>query len=281
MQGELEMEYYPKKSYGTLLGLVMGILIFGFCLWGIGYSLGDADRTLKMMLYIPAYFFLGIYLIVLSGSFNLSYRVNEEKLIVKWGFISLHIPWEDIDHVIQVKGKSNLFSILGMSWPGYIVGLYTAKGLGPVRMYATQPQEGFIYLKTHKGFFGLTPEDSKMIDVIASKAGKTIEIVDMGEIPDEIKGRSMHEDRFYRLLLILNILFIVMFSLYLGIFFPGSGAPRFIILLLVLAIALFFFNIGNAGRLFQFSSQGGYILLVIGIAVTGIFLILSLSEISL
>ncbi len=275
------MKYYPRKSYGILFGLIMGVLVFGFCLWGIGYSLGEDDEVLKVMLFIPAYFFLGIYIIVLLGSLNLSYRINENNLIIKWGIMSIKIPWDKIDSVVKVKGRTNLFSILGVSWPGYIVGLYTAKGLGPVRIYGTRIKEGFIYLKTGKGYFGITPEDNEIIDIIASKAGKSVETVDMQEIPEEIKGTSMQEDNFYRILLALNIIFLLVFSLYLAFFFPGSGAPRFIILLLVLAIALFFFNIGNAGRLFQFSSQGGYILLVIGIAVTGIFLILSLSEISL
>ncbi|HOQ10579.1 MAG TPA: hypothetical protein PLG09_10695, partial [Syntrophomonadaceae bacterium] len=85
----------------------------------------------------------------------------------------------------------------------------------------------------------------------------------------------------YRLLFILNIVFLLAFAVYLAVFFPGSGAPPIVVLLLVLAIALFFFNISNAGRLYQFSEMGGYILLIIGLAVTGIFIILSLSEISL
>jgi hypothetical protein len=71
------------------------------------------------------------------------------------------------------------------------------------------------------------------------------------------------------------------YSLYLALVFPGSGAPRFIVLLLVLALALFFFNIGNAERLYQFSTTGGYVLLSIGILVTGIFFILTLGELSL
>lgn len=275
------MKYNPKKSYGALLGFLLGFLVFGFCLWGIGYSLGENDQVLKVMLYIPAYLFLGIYIVVLLGTVNLSYRINEDHLAIRWAFMKIKIPWDKIDEIIQVKNKANLFSILGISWPGYIVGLYTAKGLGPVQIYGTNTREGFIYIKTLKGNFAVTPEDAKIIDVIAAKAGKTITTVDMKQLPEEIKGKSVHEDRFYRILLFLNIAFLLMFTFYLAIFFPGSGAPKFIILLLVLAIGLFFFNIGNAGRLFQFSSQGGYILLIIGIAVTGIFLILSLSEISL
>lgn len=275
------MKYKPKKSYGAVVGLIMGSLIFGFCFWGIEYSLGPEDQALKILLYIPAYLFFGIYIALISGAFRLYYEIKEDRLVIRWGLISLHIPWKNIEHVVKVNGKSNLFSILGISWPGYIIGFYMAKGLGPVKMYATRPGEGFLYLKTSKGFFGLTPENEEMLEAIANNAGKEIEIVDMDEVPPEIKGKSLQEDNFYQLLFYLNVIFLLLFAGYLAVFYPGSGAPRFIILLLVLAVALFFFNIGNAGRLYQFNSQGGYILLIIGIVVTGIFLILSLSEISM
>jgi hypothetical protein len=64
------------------------------------------------------------------------------------------------------------------------------------------------------------------------------------------------------------------------LFYPGSGAQPFTVLLLVLALALYFFNVSNASRLYNFSEQGGYILMGVGLAVTGTFLILALSEIS-
>jgi hypothetical protein len=71
----------------------------------------------------------------------------------------------------------------------------------------------------------------------------------------------------------------MIFAVYLAIFFPGSDAPKFVILLLVLALVLFIFNASNAKRLYQFSTQGAYITLLIGLAVTGTFIILSLSQV--
>lgn len=275
------MKMRPAPSTGPWLGLLLGVVIFGFTFWGIEYSLGPGDEALKMALNIPAYLFAGVFVLLLVGAFSLSYRMDDTHLTVQWGFRKIIIPWEEVNEVIQVTGKSNMFSILGASWPGYMVGLYSVKGLGPVRMYATRPYQGFVYLKTNSGFFGLTPQDGEMIKEIAQRAEKEIMTVNMDQMPEEIKGKSMQEDGFYRLLLIINMVFLVMFAGYLSVFFPASGAPRFIVLLLVLAVALFFFNIGNAGRLYQFSNQGGYILLVVGIAVTGTFFILSLSEISL
>ncbi len=273
-----------KKTPGIIFGILMGLVVFGFSFWGIGYSLGPQDATLKLMLYIPAYLFLFIYVFLLISASNMNYRIEDNGLVITWGLSKIHIDWQEIDNIIKVEGKSNLYSLFGMSWPGYMIGLYAAKGLGTARMYATNPWNGFIYIKTSKGFFGITPieEASKdLLHSIAEKSQKAIEYINMDAIDPDIKGESMQDDNFYHILFRLNIIFLAVFALYLAIFYPGSGAPPFTVLLLVLAIALFFFNIGNAGRLFQFSSTGGYILQVISLAVTGLFIILALSEITL
>ncbi len=275
----LRVKAKPTKAFW--LGLLFGTIVFTLVFWGIDFSLGPGDEALKVALVLPAYLFAGIFIVLLVGSFSLHYRIQDDTLLICWGLLKIRIPLNEINEVIKVSGKSNLYSILGASWPGYMVGLYSAKGLGATKMYATQTHQGFVYLKTNRGFFGITPSDDALIDRIAEETEKEITVIDMDKMPAEIKGRSMQDDGFYRLLYILNILLLLAFAIYLAICFPGSGAPPFIILLLVLAVALFFFNIGNAGRLYQFSEMGGYTLLVIGLAVTGLFLILALSEITL
>lgn len=273
-----------KKLRGISFGILMGLVVFGFSFWGIGFSLGPEDTTLKLLLYIPAYLFLFIYIVLLFSAFNLGYRIEGDGLVINWGLRRIHIAWQEIENIIQVEGQSNLYSIFGMSWPGYMVGLYAAKGLGTARMYATDPWKGFIYIKSSRGFYGITPAEEElksMLEVMAEKAHKPVEKVNMDTMDPDIKGESMQDDNFYHILFRLNIIFLVGFGAYLALCFPGSGAPDFTVLLLVLAVALFFFNIGNAGRLFQFSSTGGYVLQVISLAVTGLFIILALSEITL
>ena len=273
-----------KKTRGITWGILIGLVVFGFSFWGIGYSLGPQDSTLRLLLYIPAYLFLFVYLVLLLSAFNLNYRIEKDGLIINWGLRKINIGWQEIENIIKVEGQSNLYSILGMSWPGYMVGLYAAKGLGTVRMYAADPWKGFLYIKSSKGFYGITPVEEdieKIITIMAEKSHKPVEHINMDAMDPEIKGENMLEDNFYHLLLRLNIIFLLGFGLYLALFYPGSGAPTFTILLLVLALALFFFNIGTAGRLYQFSSIGGYILLLISLAVTGFFIILALSEITL
>jgi len=275
------MNYRPNKSYGGLVGLVWGVLIFGFCIWGINYALDAGDRTLRILLFTPTFLFLIIYIYLLLGAFFMRYKVDNNFLVITWGLHRKRIAWDQIDEIIEVKGRANIFPFLAVSWPGYMFGLYSAKGLGPVRMYASDVSQGFIYIKTKNGFFGISPADTNILDILAKKTGQQIQTVEVDKIPYESRGEIMHQDRFFSLYVKLNLIFLAIFALYIGIFFPGSDAPRFIILLLVLALALFIFNLSNARRLYQFSSSGAYITLLIGLAVTGIFVILSIVGVSL
>lgn len=269
------MNYRPEKPYGGWVGLLLGMVVFGFTIWGIGYALDDDNLTLKIMLYIPTYLFLVVYLYLVLTAFSLRYKVDNDALVIIWGLHKKRIPWDQIDEIIEVKGRANLLPYLSASWEGYTIGLYSAKGLGSVRMFATHTRDGFLYIKSKMGFYGITPEGNSLIAALTAKTGIAPQFVDMNVMSEEEKGECIFEDRFYNLYYQLNLIFLAILAIYLGIFFPGSGAPKFVILLLVLALALFIFNVANARRLYQFSSQGAYITLLIGIMVTGIFIILS------
>jgi len=195
------LNYKTKKSKGPLIGLFAGIIIFSSSFWGINYALNDSYNMLKYMLLIPAYLFFALFVLVITGALFLSYQIDANGLRIKWGVLSIRIPWQDIEEVNIVEGKSNFFSILGVSWPGYMVGIYTAKGLGPIKMYATHPERGFIYLKTKRGYYGLTPDNFDLQDEIVKNTGLTVNRIDMNNIPPEIKGNIITEDRFYQLLL--------------------------------------------------------------------------------
>ena len=278
------MEYRAKPGKGVWLTVFVVVAAFALALWGIEYSLDPEDRVLKIMLLAPTYLFMAIFAFLVVGAFNLSYRVGEKGLSLQWGAYTKVVPWKEITHVIKVVGKCNLCSIIGADWPGYQVGIYIAKGLGPIRLYATYPDEGFIYIKSNVGFFGITPPAEmyeEMLQYIAQHAGKEIEVIDMDEIPEELKGQSEKDDYTFRLLKSINVWMLLAYGIYLLVFFPGSGAPKLVILLLVLAIGLFFFNTSNAARLYQFSPGGGYAILALGIMVNGIFFIVSFGEITL
>jgi hypothetical protein len=110
------------------------------------------------------------------------YRVTDDAFVLTWGIQKKYIPWEDFNEVLQIKGHGNLYPFLAASWPGYIIGLFQIKGIGPVRMYATHAKEGFLYLKTQKGFFGITPDNDDLLTKILEKTGKDLQTVDINEL---------------------------------------------------------------------------------------------------
>lgn len=278
------MEYRAKPSVGVWFTVIVIIAAFILALWGINYSLGPEDKALKIMLLAPTYLFMLVFAFLAAGAFNLTYKTTDKGLILRWGAYTKVVPWKEITHVIKVVGKCNLCSIIGADWPGYQVGMYLAKGIGPIRLYATNPDKGFIYIKSNVGFFGITPPAQmyeEMLQNIADHAHKEIEVINIDELPEEVRGESEKNDYTYRLLKSINVWMLLAYIIYLLVFFPGSGAPKLIVLLLVLAVGLFFFNTSNAARLYQFSAGGGYAILALGIIVNGIFFIVSFGEITL
>ncbi len=270
------MVYKPKRAYGGLLGLLVGIVVFGFAIWGINFSMDESDKVLRLMLLVPAYLFTFGFAYLLLGAFIMNYKVDEGAVIITWGLQKKRIPVAAIDEIIDVKGRANLFPFLATSWPGYVFGLFSGRGLGSLKMCATVIEDGFVVLKTKQGFFGITPADSAaFIKDVAGKAGKDLETIDMNQMDPQVYGKAIHKDENFALFMRLNQIFLAILAILVGVFFPGSGAPNMIVLLLVLALALYAFNAGNAKRLYQFSPSGADVTLLIALAVNGIFIILT------
>jgi len=270
------MVYKPKKSIGGLLGLVVGIIVFGFAIWGINFSLEESDRVLKLMLLVPTYIFAIGYAYLLLGAFITSYRVDDSGVTIKWGIHKRRIPLSAIDEVVDIKGRANLFPFLATAWKGYMFGLYSGRGIGSLKMYATQPEDGFVLLKTKQGQFGVNPADEEgFLKDLAGKVGKGVQTIDMDTMDPEVYGKAIHKDEHFALFMRLNQIFLAILAILIGAFFPGSGAPPMIVLLMVLALALYAFNAGNAKRLYQFSPSGADITLLIALMVNGIFIILT------
>jgi hypothetical protein len=265
--GGSALSYKPSKTNGALTGLLLGLIVFGFCLWGISFSLGKEDLLLKIMLYIPVFIFLIFFIINWISCCFLSYRIAPEGLIIFLGYAGISIPWDKIIAIKHVQGNIDMFSLISMNWKGFIRGFFSVTGIGRVKIYGTNIDDGLLIISTGKSNFGLTPADSGMIQMISEKSGQEIKVLNMDENPAR---KTREEILTFNWLTYINIFFLLVYIAYEAIFSPGSGAPRIIILFSVLAVALFFFNTSNAKRLFYFSSVGGNIMLALGLAVTAL-----------
>jgi len=276
------MNFKPKKGGGALWGLLLGSGGFGTVIWAVHFSLVQPDeRLLKWLLLTPSYLLAAVFFYLLLGAVLMNYKVDEGGITVTWGLRSIHVPWPDLTRVVRVTGRKNLGNLIGISWPGYMVGTYHLKGLAPVKMFATRTRDEVVVLETTRGYLGLTPADaSGFIAEVQRRSGKESEVLDTSDLSEEVMGNIASEDMVYMGLYALNLVLLAGLIAYQAVFFPGSGASRTVVLLPALGIGVLAFNIGNASRVYQFVPSGAYLIWALSLVIMLTFLTLSVVTIS-
>ena len=264
----------PVKLKGLLIGVLLAGFFFGTIIWGVDLALGPEDKTFRMLLLGPAYLMLVVYICLWLGLVTMKYTADDNGLVIAWLHKRYTIPWSDITEVIRVSGRLNIINFLGVSWPGYIAGTYDLKGIATCKLFGTDLEQ-LLVIKPGPMSYGITPSD-EFIQAIAERSQKDVVPLDTYEVADDVIGKIINEDMVYLSLLALNILCIVFLMAYQAIFFPGSGADSVVILLLVLALAIFAFNMVNASRLYNYMPVAAYLLWLVGVIINITFLVISM-----
>ena len=282
IEGESGLKYKPVKTMGAVTGLVLGVLGFGSSIWAVNYALVQPDeQTLKLLLLVPIWLFAVFYAYILWGAFNLAYLVTDKGLTIRWASRAITIPWPEISGVVRVTGTKNLVNLTGVSWPGYMVGNYTLRGFGLVKMYASDFKGPLVIVQTPKGNFGLTPENEKQfLQEVAGKSQAEIQELDCNQLSPEVRGRLVSEDMTYMALYALSFVILAGVILYQLFFFPGSGASRTVVLFPALGMGVLVFNIGNASRTYHFVPAAAYLIWGLNLLIMTTFLVLSVITIS-
>ena len=265
----------PAKLKGLLMGSLLAIFFFGTVIWGVNYALGPEDKVFKIVLLGPTYLFLLGFIVIWLGLATMKYIADEDSLVITWLHKRYNIPWSKITEVIKVSGRLNFISFLGVSWPGYIAGTYDIKGVATSKIFAAALEQ-LLVIKNGPFAYGITPSDD-FIQLIAERSHREVTPLDTYELPDDVIGKMINEDFVYLGLQALNILIIIFLMAYLAIFFPGSGANPKIILLLVLALGIFAFNMINASRLYYYNPKVSHLLWLVNVMINIAFLVISMS----
>jgi hypothetical protein len=264
--------------WGGIVGLLLGGVGFGLAIWAVNFSLVAPDeQTLRWFLLVPAYGLAGFFVYLLLGAFNLRYRAGDDGLSIRWATRRITVPWNQVRRVVRVTGRKNLGALTGMSWPGYIVGTYTLRGVALVKMYGTQPKGEVVVVETDRGNFGLTPADAdRFVIEVLRRSGAELEEVNADEMPEEVRGKILGEDIIYMGLYALNLVLLLGVIAYQAVFFPGSGASRIYVLFIALGMGVLAFNIGNASRVYQFMPSAAYLVWILSFFVMATFLVFSI-----
>lgn len=257
------------------MGFILAVFFFGTVIWGVNFALGPEDKTFRMLLLGPAYAMLLVYAFLWFGLATIKYTANDDGLMIAWVHKRYTIPWSEMTEVTKVIGRLNLINFLGVSWPGYIAGTYEVKGVATCKIFGTSMDQ-LLVIKSGTGSYGITPS-AEFTELIAERSAKEITTVDLYDLPDQVIGKMISEDLVYLGLFAVNVLCVAFLMIYLGIFFPGSGALPIVILLLVLALAILAFNMVNASRLYHYMPVASYLLWFIGVIINITFLVMSMS----
>jgi len=259
------------------MGLVLAGFFFGNIIWGINFAVGPADQTLRLLLLVPAYGLLALFAFAWLGLATIRYTAADDGLVIAWAFKRYKIPWSDITEVLKVSGRLNLINFLGVSWPGYTAGTYEIKGVATAKIFGTDLRQ-LLVIKTGGVSFGITPSP-EFAELVAERSQQDLKAIDTYDLPESVIGKLISEDVAYLGLLALNLVCLVFILLYLAIFFPGSGASPTIILLMVLALAIYAFNMVNASRLYHYIPMASYLLWLVGLIINIVFLSMAISVI--
>ena len=285
-------KYKPVPTLGGILGFVVYIVLATSMAGGLSFALAESSVAVKIMLLIPFGIFALLGLYVILSFFNIKYLVTDTGLEITWGFFHKTIPWTSVLSIEKVVGLPKIWGVFAASWPGYNAGAFNITGLGVMTIIGTQVEDNLIVLRTDNGVYGVTPVHGQcFLDFIQRKSRMIAQVIDLDENKESLLQPVPSEDNIYLALAGLNLVCLLGFIAYLMAFFPGAvqaamlqgvpGPPRELVLLAVIAAAVFLINLGTAPKLYQNMAAGGYLLWGIGIFINLFFLSLSVYVIGL
>lgn len=283
--------FKPVATWGGLIGLGAWLLLTAGLGWGLLFALAETSAVVKWMLLAPFIIFAFGGLLAVLFFFAQGYMVTSEGLIIRWGVYKKFIPWTAFKSVERVKGWPKIWPVFGINWPGYCAGAFNVSGLGVMTIFGTELEDRLVVLRTTMGIWGVTPaETEEFLEVLQRRSHLLAQQVDLDAIEEAVLQPVPSEDNIYLALAGLNFVCVLGFVAYIIAFFPGAvqeaalrgvaGPPRELILLAVIAVAMFVINLGSARKIYQNMPAGGYLLWGIGIFITLFFAFLSVYVIS-
>ena len=103
--------------------------------------------------------FLYFYYLVMSVR-GMMYTVQNNGLRIRYGFLDLLLPYEDIVSVDMVR-RSNFKKLFGVSWRDYFAGYFTENKYGIIQIYGTTNLD-MVYIKTKKERYAITPGNNQL-----------------------------------------------------------------------------------------------------------------------
>ena len=117
--------------------------------------------------------------------YELRYIVDDESLVIVWGFTSQVIPVDQIERIVLGRSYGEP-RLTGLRWPGCNVGLGHVPRIGPVLFYsAHRTVADLVYVRTPTATFGLSLGDARGLARAIQSAQET-------SAPSEVATVAIH-----------------------------------------------------------------------------------------
>ena len=156
------MVWKPRIRLGAAWGVVTlaAILLFDtWCVQRLRTAPIDLTLFFLSLALIVSVILIALILYCLYGLLTLSYTLDRNGLIIRWGALLQSIPMGNIERVAPASELGASTRFWGLAWPGYRIGPGQLKGVAPLRAYATRPLAKQLLVVTPSTVYGISPKD--------------------------------------------------------------------------------------------------------------------------
>ncbi len=157
------MNWYPNKRKGLLWGAV---LLLALAVADLSLLLSVLGAPVDLWLFLRALLLaatLPLWAILAYGYYGLAtltYRVERNGILIRWGAVSDMVPMREIREIVPSASLSARV-VQGIGWPGYRVGRARLAGSSPLRLYTTQRPEACLVIRTRMRDYLISPANAE------------------------------------------------------------------------------------------------------------------------
>ena len=156
------MVWKPKVILGGICGAaIVGVIsIFDrWCLQRLSTTAVDLTFFFLAFAIVVSIFAVVLMVYWLYGLLSLSYILDRNGLVIRWGGLRKVVPMGTIERIVPAEALHVPMRFYGVAWPGYRVGRGYVKGLGSLRVYATGPLRNQLLVITPSQIYGISPSN--------------------------------------------------------------------------------------------------------------------------
>ncbi|MFH1928734.1 MAG: PH domain-containing protein [Chloroflexota bacterium] len=156
------MVWKPKIILGGICGAaIIGVIsIFDrWCLQRLSTAPVDLTFFFLALAIVLSIFIVVLMVYLLYGLLSLSYILDRNGLVIRWGPLRQVVPMGNIERIVPAEEVHVPMRFYGVAWPGYRVGRGYVKGLGSLHVYATCPLRDQLLVITPSQVYGISPSD--------------------------------------------------------------------------------------------------------------------------